>query len=80
MTKCKNNLFLVVAIALMLVSMIGASLVQTGGSSVKVTEVSWVGSDGYQRSGWLLKPKTATAENTAPAVVTSHGFLNKDRD
>lgn len=76
MTKCKNNLFLVVAIALMLVSMIGASLVQTGGGSVKVTEVSWVGSDGYQRSGWLLKPKTATAENAAPAVVTSHGFLN----
>ena len=72
----KNKLLLVVAIVLMLFSMCGASLVQTSGGKVKVSEVTWVGTDGIQRTGLLLKPNTATAENPAPAVVCVHGFLN----
>ncbi len=68
--------FICIAIVLMLISMIGASLIQSSGGRVRVEEVTWVDTDGIKKSALLLSPKSATAENPAPAVVTSHGFLN----
>lgn len=81
MFKGKNKVgtakrFLCLAIALMVISMIGASFVQSSGGKVSVEEVTWVDSDGIKKSALLLVPDTASAENPAPAIVTSHGFLN----
>ena len=60
----------------MLISMIGASLIQTSGGRVKVDEVNWVDTDGIRKTALLLVPENATLETPAPAIVTSHGFLN----
>lgn len=68
--------FICIAIVLMLISMIGASWVQSSGGQVRVEEVTWVDTDGLKKSALLLTPKSATAETPAPAIVTSHGFLN----
>lgn len=81
MSKWKNKTtrakrFVCIAIALMLVSMIGASLIQSSGGRVTVDEVTWVDTDGIRKNALLLVPDNATAETPAPAIVTSHGFLN----
>jgi len=68
--------FLVIAIAIMLVSMIGASLVQTSGGRVTIKDIRFETSTGYQMSGLLLVPKGVSAENPAPAVIASHGYYN----
>ena len=32
--------------------------------------------EGYSMSAYLLVPDSATADTPAPAIVTSHGYLN----
>lgn len=76
MKKKGAKFWAIVAIALMLISMIGASLVQTSGGKVKVSEVKWATTDGYNMGALLLVPETATAETPAPAVVCAHGMSN----
>ena len=72
----RAKIFVCIAIVLMLTSMIGASLIQTSGGRVKVDEVNWVDTDGIRKTALLLVPENATVETPAPAIVTSHGFLN----
>ncbi|KUH58044.1 hypothetical protein AUL39_07435 [Tractidigestivibacter scatoligenes] len=72
----KAKVFLVIAIAMMLVSGIVVSLVQTSFGHVTVKHVYWEADNGIGISGNLYIPDTATADNPAPAVVTSHGYLN----
>lgn len=72
----RAKIFVCIAIVLMLISMIGASLIQTSGGRVKVDEVNWVDTDGIRKTALLLVPENATLETPAPAIVTSHGFLN----
>ncbi|HJB20087.1 MAG TPA: alpha/beta hydrolase [Candidatus Fournierella merdavium] len=72
----RAKIFVCIAIVLMLISMIGASLIQTSGGRVKVDEVNWVDTDGIRKTALLLVPENATVETPAPAIVTSHGFLN----
>ena len=72
----KSKIALIIAIVLMIVSMVGASLVQSSGGRVKVTDVKWINSAGKAMTGILLVPNTATAQNPAPAIVCCHGFLN----
>lgn len=72
----RAQIFVCIAIVLMLISMIGASLIQTSGGRVKVDEVNWVDTDGIRKAALLLVPENATLETPAPAIVTSHGFLN----
>jgi len=74
--KKTSKKFLVIAIALMLISMIGASLVQTSAGDVTIKDIRFETTTGYRMSGLLLIPSSATAENPAPAVVVSHGFFN----
>ena len=76
MKKTGNRLLLVLSMALMIVSMIGASLVQSSGGRVSVSDVKWINSEGKAMTGILLKPDTATAQSPAPAIVCCHGFLN----
>lgn len=68
--------WLCIALILMLVSMIGASLVQTNFGTVTVKDLRWENTMGYQQSGLLFVPDGVSAENPAPAIVVSHGMYN----
>lgn len=72
----KARLFLCLAIALMLISGIVVSLIQTGGGKITMKELTIETDEGYEMSAYLLVPDTATKDTPAPAVVTSHGYLN----
>ena len=74
--KKKAKIWLCIGIALMLLSAIVVSSVQTSGGAVTMKELSFMTDSGYQMSAYLFIPDTATAENPAPAIVTSHGYLN----
>lgn len=68
--------WLCIALALVLISSIGAMLVQSAGGSITIKDLRWETETGHQMSALLLVPDTATAENPAPAIVTSHGWYN----
>lgn len=60
----------------MLVSMIVVSSIQTDGGKVTMKELFVETDDGIGQSSYLFVPSTATPDNPAPAVVTSHGLFN----
>jgi len=70
------KIFLFISVCLMLISMIGASLVQTSGGQVQIKELSFETDLGYTMTGWLFVPDGVSAENPAPAIVLSHGMYN----
>lgn len=70
---------LCVAIALVLVSCIGASALQTDFGRVRVTKFSIPTGSGKWISGTLFQPKSASVENKIPLVITSHGYLNNNQ-
>ena len=74
--KKQAKIWLCIGIALMLLGMIVASAVQTGGGSVKIKSLNVETDAGYTMSANLFIPSNATAENPAPAIVTSHGAFN----
>ncbi len=74
--KKKAKIWLCIAIALLLLSMIVASAVQTSGGKVEMKRLYLETDAGFTMSAYIFVPKTATAENPAPAVVTSHGAFN----
>ena len=78
MDKIKKTakLFLCVSLVLMLLCGIVVSAVQTSGGKVVMKELNIETDSGYTMSAYLFIPKTATADNPAPAIVTSHGYLN----
>ena len=72
----RNGFWLVLSLVLVLISAVGASLVQTEGGTVTVKEMYWETSTGVGLSALIFKPDSATAENPAPAIVVSHGRYN----
>ena len=74
--KKTTKILLAVSIVLMLLCSIVVSAVQTSGGKVTMKELNIETDDGYSMSAYLLIPDSATAENPAPAIVTSHGYLN----
>ncbi|KIL46401.1 dienelactone hydrolase family protein [Jeotgalibacillus campisalis] len=68
--------FLLISIILCLVSMIGASFVQTSGGDVTIKDLRWETPSGHLMSALLLIPENATEETPAPGLVTSHGWYN----
>lgn len=72
----RNGFWLVASLVLILISAIGASLVQTAGGAVAVKDLKWETSSGRMMNALLFTPSTATAEKPAPAVVVSHGWWN----
>lgn len=68
--------WIVIAIMLMLISMIGVSVIQTSGGSVTVKDLQFETTLGYKMSGLLLKPKDASETNKKPAVIVCHGMYN----
>ncbi len=65
-----------VSLILMLISGIGASLVQTSGNSVTVKDLSFETTKGFELSAKLFVPKGTTAEDSVPTIVTCHGMFN----
>ena len=71
----RSKSLLVISIVLVLISMLVAGAVQTSFGRVDVREISIVTKVGTL-TGYLLVPNTATIDTPAPAIVTSHGYLN----
>jgi dienelactone hydrolase len=71
-----KNPWLFVSIALFIISAFGASLVQSGGGSIIIKDLRWETASGHMLSALLFKPKNATPEKPAPAIITTHGILN----
>jgi dienelactone hydrolase len=75
--KKKNAIkWFCIAIALMLISMIGASQIQTSGGKVTVKDLRWETQSGFELSAYLFVPEGVSAKNKAPAIVVSHGMFN----
>ncbi len=72
----RNGFWLAISLVLMLVSSIGASLVQTVGGSVAVEDMRWEAASGREMSALLFKPASVSAESPRPAIVVSHGWWN----
>ena len=72
----KAIVWLCVAVAMMLVSVTVASVVQTSGGKVTIKDLSWETTAGVEMSGLLFVPDGVSAENKAPAIVVSHGMFN----
>ena len=75
-SKKKASVWLCIAIALMLVSMVFASCIQTSWGKVTVKDLRWETTMGIEMSGLLFVPDGVSAENKAPAIVVSHGMFN----
>lgn len=78
MTESKKQVWkwLSVALVLVLVSAIGASIVQTSGGRVEIKDLRWETPSGHLVSALLFIPENATPETPAPGIVTSHGWYN----
>ena len=72
----KNSCVKLIAIALILVmiSCIGASLIQTGGGKITVTDTRIPMPNGETLRVLIHRPATATKDNPAPCVIVSHGY------
>lgn len=75
MSKSAKKVFCI-ALVLILVSCIFASLIQTDFGKVQITTVNIVTDSGSTLCGHLYRPKDATAENPLPGIVTCHGNYN----
>lgn len=76
MEVIKRNKVVFIAIVLILVGSVFASLLQTDFGKVKIRDLNLVTEDQQYLHGLIFIPKSATKENPAPLVVTSHGWLN----
>ncbi|MDY4486467.1 MAG: alpha/beta hydrolase [Candidatus Limivicinus sp.] len=72
--KKSFKIWLCIALAFLLVGSIGASLVRTSGNTVQLIETYIPDVEGTFIHATIFRPKTATAENPAPVVVTCHGY------
>ena len=73
--KKQSKKLLVISLVLVFISMLVSGAVQTNFGKVDVKEISIVTKVGTL-TGYLLVPNSATVDNPAPAIVTSHGYLN----
>lgn len=67
---------LLLALALIVGGDVLAWRVQTGGGTIEVRDLRWVGTDGTRMSGLLYVPDGASAESPAPGIVAIHGYIN----
>jgi pimeloyl-ACP methyl ester carboxylesterase len=72
----RAKLMLAIALVLILIGGIMASLVQTNGCSVKVRDVRFTGTNGVMMSALLYVPDGATNKNPAPGILCIHGYFN----
>lgn len=79
MAKSKKSLaykLLALALVLIFVGFIGASLVQSSGGKIEVQELYYETPLGMTANAMLFKPENATAETPAPCIVLMHGWYN----
>lgn len=72
--KNGSKRLLAISVLLMIISMSAAGILQSNFGKVTVKKISTETDAGLTLSGLLYVPKTATAENPAPAVVVVHGW------
>ena len=73
--KKTSKAVLCISLCLCLISVIFAGAIQTDWGRVEMSELSLETQAGTL-TGYLFRPASASAENPAPAVVASHGYLN----
>ncbi|MBR0229771.1 MAG: hypothetical protein IJL94_00100, partial [Erysipelotrichaceae bacterium] len=73
--KKRNKIQLLVAIVLCAFSIVFAGLLQTDFGRVTMSDIT-LETEAGNLTAYLFKPKSATPENPAPAVLCSHGYLN----
>lgn len=66
--------WLCISLALMVIGLAGAALVQTSGGWINVKSVEFAEETGLILKGTLYIPQNVTTENKAPAVVICHGM------
>ena len=72
--KYRPMAWIALALVLILVSCIGAGLIQTDFGNVTITDVRIPMPDGETLRVLVHRPSTATQDNPAPCVITSHGY------
>ena len=69
--------WLIIFLIVVVVASIGASLVQNSFWSVKVSTIKFeTGNSNGELAGYLYMPKGVDADNPAPTVILTHGYLN----
>ena len=74
--KFSAKILVAISLLLCLVSSLGACLFQTDFGQVEYHDMTFVTESGNELDALLLVPKSATADNKAPAIVVSHGWYN----
>lgn len=72
----RNGFWLALSLVLMMVSALGASIVQTSAYTVTIKDMSWETASGQSLNAMLFKPNNVSADKPAPAIVVSHGWWN----
>ena len=72
----RNSFWLALSLVLVMLSAVGASIVQTNAGQVTIKDMRWETASGEMMSALLFKPNVVSAENKAPAIIVSHGWWN----
>lgn len=72
----RRQLFLIVAMVMIVAGGLAGMLVQTNGGQVNVKEVTFAGPSGQTIEADLYVPSGATDESPSPGVVATHGYIN----
>lgn len=76
MKKTAKSIVAIIGVIMLLVGCFGAWLVRSSGNTVQIFEVNIPDQSGTYIHATVFKPKTATAENPAPVVVTCNGYAD----
>jgi pimeloyl-ACP methyl ester carboxylesterase len=75
-SKRRDIIMLAVALFVILVGNLLASMIQTDFYKVKVRDIRFAGTNGIIMSALLYEPKGVTAKNPAPGILAIHGYIN----
>jgi pimeloyl-ACP methyl ester carboxylesterase len=76
MNSKKTKWLLFVALLLIIGGGLLAYFIQTGGNTIKIKDISFIGSDGKLNSALLYIPPGVSKKNPAPGIVATHGYIN----
>ena len=72
----KPRTSLLLALMIILAGDLLAWGIQTGGGTIEVHDVRWVGSGSTRMSALLYVPPDVTEQNPAPGILAVHGYIN----
>jgi len=76
MNSKKTKWMLFIALLLIIGGGLLAYFIQTGGNTIKIKDISFIGSDGKLNSALLYIPPGVSKKNPAPGIVATHGYIN----